>query len=44
MQGFTKFGDHVYRTQSINIGFFKDDMSFKEFEKITIQDKEYTDV
>lgn len=43
-QGFTKFGDQVYRTQAINIGFFKEDMSFKEYEKITILDQEVTDV
>lgn len=43
-QGFCKYGDEVYRKQSINIGFFAEDHSFTEFQNIVIEDRELTEV
>ena len=44
VQDFTKFGDKVYRKQSVNIAFIKADHSFNQIERVEIEDKEVTDV
>lgn len=36
-QGFTKFGDQVYRKQSFNIGYFDSSNNYKVIEKIDLE-------
>jgi len=43
-QGFCKYGDEVYRKQSINIGFYDQDKNFVEHTNIVLEDRELTEM
>jgi len=43
-QGFTKFGDHILRKQSFNIGYFDKDKAYHVIEKVQLEAQEVTDV
>jgi hypothetical protein len=37
VQGFTKFGDHIFRKQSLNIGYFDAQNTYKVIEKVNLE-------
>lgn len=43
-QGITKFGDNIFRKQTINIGYFDSANAYHVIEKVNIEAQEITDV